>query len=33
MEVVKRKEMELYQLKKKIAEHESRLKQQQVGDL
>ena len=30
MEEVKTKEMELYQLKKKIAEHESRLKQQQV---
>lgn len=30
MEEVKRKEMELYQLKKKIAENESKLKQQQV---
>ena len=30
MEEVKRKEMELYQLKKKTAEHESKLKQQQV---
>ena len=31
MEEVKRKEMELYQLKKKTAEHESKLKQQQVS--
>ena len=30
MEEVKRKEMQLYQLKKKIAENDSRLKQQQV---
>ena len=30
MEEVKRKEMELYQLKKRIAGHESKLKQQQV---
>lgn len=30
MEEVKRKEMELYQLKKKTAEFESKLKQQQV---
>lgn len=31
MEEVKMKEMQLYQLKKKIAENESKLKQQQVG--
>ena len=31
MEEVKRKEMQLYQLKKKIAENESKLKQQQVS--
>ena len=30
MEEVKMKEMQLYQLKKKIAENESKLKQQQV---
>lgn len=30
MEEVKRKEMELYQLKKKAAEYESKLKQQNV---
>ena len=30
MEEVKRKEMELYQLKKKTAEYESKLKQQHV---
>ena len=32
MEEVKRKEMELYQLKKKTAEYESKLKQQHVCD-
>ena len=33
MEEVKMKEMQLYQLKKKIAENESKLKQQQVNVL